>query len=114
MTLDHPSSVSMANITTSDPRRPLSIQIGQLYPKKRRFFMMDGHSILMELIILEDTILFVASSSSLEANCGHVRIPVPPASLTSYETEILNCWTAEHRYTMESEIAIMRFVAFTA
>ena len=40
-----------------------------------------------------------------------VRIPILPASLASGQDEILKWWTAERRFTMESEIATMKFYA---
>lgn len=40
-----------------------------------------------------------------------VRIPILPASSTSDQSEILKWWTAERRFTMESEIATMKFIA---
>jgi hypothetical protein len=40
-----------------------------------------------------------------------VRIPILPASSASDQDEILKWWTAERRFTMESEIAAMEFYA---
>jgi hypothetical protein len=40
-----------------------------------------------------------------------VRIPILPTSSTSDQNEILKWWTAERRFTMESEIATMKFIA---
>jgi hypothetical protein len=40
-----------------------------------------------------------------------VRIPILPTSSTSDQNEILKWWTAERRFTMESEIATMKFYA---
>ncbi|KAF4627968.1 hypothetical protein G7Y89_g10190 [Cudoniella acicularis] len=40
-----------------------------------------------------------------------VRIPILPASSTCDQNEILKWWTAERRFTMESEIATMKFIA---
>jgi hypothetical protein len=40
-----------------------------------------------------------------------VRIPIIPASMTSNQNEILRWWTAERRFTMESEIATMKYIA---
>jgi len=50
----------------------------------------------------------------LEFNGGElwiVRIPIIPASSTSDDTEIRKWWTAERRFTMESEIATMKHLA---
>ena len=40
-----------------------------------------------------------------------VRIPIVPASSTSDQSEILKWWTAERQFTMESEIATMKYYA---
>ncbi|CZT43437.1 uncharacterized protein RSE6_03478 [Rhynchosporium secalis] len=40
-----------------------------------------------------------------------VRIPIVPASLTSDPNEIRKWWTAERQFTMESEIATMKYYA---
>ena len=39
------------------------------------------------------------------------RIPIIPASLASDQSETLKWWTAERRFTMESEIATMKYYA---
>jgi hypothetical protein len=40
-----------------------------------------------------------------------VRIPILPASSTSDQNKILKWWTAERQFTMESEIATMKYIA---
>ncbi|KAH9216041.1 hypothetical protein DL95DRAFT_522932 [Leptodontidium sp. 2 PMI_412] len=40
-----------------------------------------------------------------------VRIPIVSASLTSDQSEIMKWWTAERQFTMESEIATMKYYA---
>lgn len=39
------------------------------------------------------------------------RIPIPPNSSISCANEILKWWTAERRFTMESEIATMKYLS---